>query len=79
MGMSARALRNLSQALAPKGLSVKVTALEAMGEQAATGKNVRLAIVGPDRPGIVRQQLTEARARQEQLVTESKLPPAASG
>ncbi len=56
-------LRNAMKALAPKGLSVKVTALEAMGEQAATGKNVRLAIVGPDRPGIVRE-ISAALAQQ---------------
>jgi glycine cleavage system regulatory protein len=48
-------LRNAMKALAPKGLSVKVTAIESLKSDTPPGRTIRLAIVGPDRPGIVRE------------------------
>jgi glycine cleavage system regulatory protein len=56
-------LRNAMKALAPKGLSVKVTPLESLPDDAATARSVRLTIVGPDRPGIVRE-ISSALAQQ---------------
>ena len=56
-------LRNAMKALAPRGLSVKVTALEAMPDDSHQGRTIRLAIVGPDRPGIVRE-ISAALAQQ---------------
>ena len=59
----AEELRNAMKALAPKGLSVKVTALESVNSDRAAGRTIRLAIVGPDRPGIVRE-ISAALAQQ---------------
>ncbi len=56
-------LRHALKALAPRGLSVKVTALESLPEAEYAGRTIRLAIVGPDRPGIVRE-ISAALARQ---------------
>jgi glycine cleavage system regulatory protein len=54
-GERGQELRNAMKALAPRGLSVKVTALESLKGDAPPGRTIRLAIVGPDRPGIVRE------------------------
>jgi glycine cleavage system regulatory protein len=56
-------LRNALKALAPRGLSVKVTALDSLQGSAVSGRTIRLAIVGPDRPGIVRE-ISAALAQQ---------------
>jgi len=55
-------LRNALKALAPRGLSVKVTALDSLQDRSG-GRTIRLAIVGPDRPGIVRE-ISAALAQQ---------------
>jgi glycine cleavage system regulatory protein len=54
-GERSEELRNAMKALAPQGLSVKVTALESLHVDSAPGRIIRLTIVGPDRPGIVRE------------------------
>lgn len=43
------------QALQAKGLSVRVTAAGGTGDQAVNAQLLQLAILGPDRPGIVRE------------------------
>jgi len=56
-------LRTALKALAPIGLSVKVTALDSQSGAERAGRTIRLTIVGPDRPGIVRE-ISGALARQ---------------
>ncbi|MCZ6830513.1 MAG: ACT domain-containing protein [Gammaproteobacteria bacterium] len=56
-------LRAALKALAPRGLSVKVTALESLSGDEHPGRTIRLTIIGPDRPGIVRE-ISAALAQQ---------------